>query len=199
MRDKYGTGQDPYCYPDSDVLRNRLGILDPELLEQAEREISALEAQLIEFHEPPYDLAYWQSLHRQLFGELYDWAGQIRVIDISKQQTRFCTVARIEPEAGKIFAAFARQNYWQGLSRHDLVRAAAEAYAELNMIHPFREGNGRAQRVLFEHLIVNCGYAISWDAIGRDEWLNANIAGVYCNYLPMIALFERCIGTELEE
>ena len=44
MRDKYGTGQDPYCYPDSDTLRNRLGILDPELLEQAEREISALEA-----------------------------------------------------------------------------------------------------------------------------------------------------------
>lgn len=199
MRDKYGTGQDAYCYPGSDTLRNRLGITDPDWLEQAEREISALEAQSVEFREPPYDLPYLQMLHRQLFGELYDWAGKIRTIDISKQQTRFCTASRIVPEAEKIFFGLSRQHYWVGLTRTELVAEAARTYADLNMIHPFREGNGRAQRILFEHMIVNCGYAIGWDSITREEWLAANIAGVYCDYGPMTALFERCIGEPLAE
>ncbi|WP_201800028.1 hypothetical protein [Andreprevotia sp. IGB-42] len=77
MNDKYGVGQDVYCYPDSDVLQNRLGIRDAVTLEQAEREISALASQGIDFSSPPYDLSYFQSLHRQLFADLYDWAGDI--------------------------------------------------------------------------------------------------------------------------
>ncbi|MCP1312900.1 MULTISPECIES: putative adenosine monophosphate-protein transferase Fic [unclassified Halomonas] len=197
--DKYGTGQDPYCYPDTAVLRNLLGITDPDELEEAERELSLINADSIEFASPPFDLAYLKHLHRELFGDLYDWAGELRMIDIAKGDTRFCNVHRIVPEAEKLFAYLARQNHFVELERTDLVHACAELYGDLNVIHPFREGNGRAQRLLFEHLIINCGYQISWQTLQRDEWIEANIASYYCHYQPLANIFERCIGAPLAE
>jgi cell filamentation protein len=65
------------------------------------------------------------------------------------------------------------------------------------MVHPFRDGNGRAQRILFEHLIINAGYEISWWAVEADEWTRANIAAVACDYQPLIDIFERCIGQQI--
>ena len=66
------------------------------------------------------------------------------------------------------------------------------------MTHPFREGNGRAQRILFEHIIINSGYEFSLDDVSENEWIQANIAGVDCNYDPMAKIFDRCIGDTLE-
>ncbi|WP_201800027.1 Fic family protein [Andreprevotia sp. IGB-42] len=120
-------------------------------------------------------------------------------MDISKQTTRFCTTSRIEPEADKLFSRLAILNYFEGLSRLSLIGEAAIFYADLNVIHPFREGNGRAQRILFEHLIVNCGYQISWEHIGQDEWLQANIDGYNGEYAGMTRLFERSIGQLLAD
>jgi len=74
---------------------------DDELAE-AERELTAIAADEIDFNPPPYSLDYLQSLHRYLFQDIYDWAGEIRTVDISKDDTRFCTVTRIEAEAEKI-------------------------------------------------------------------------------------------------
>ncbi|MNO03025.1 putative adenosine monophosphate-protein transferase fic [compost metagenome] len=67
------------------------------------------------------------------------------------------------------------------------------------MLHPFREGNGRAQRILFEHLILNAGYTVSWWAVNEREWVEANIAAVVCDYQPMTAVFEQCIGQPIVE
>lgn len=74
------------------------------------------------------------------------------------------------------------------------MKASAEAFGDLNVIHPFREENGRAQRVLFEHLIMNVGYDISWWAVEAEEWTQANIDAVRCEYGVLIHVFERCIG-----
>lgn len=197
--DKYGTGQDPYCYPGSRVLRNRLDIRDEEELEDAERELTLLATDAIQFSPPPYDLAYLQAIHRQLFGDLYPWAGEIRSIDIAKGETRFCHAPRIEAESRKLFENLARQSYFTSLTRESLVTAAAELYGDLNVIHPFRDGNGRAQRLLFEHIVINCGYEISWEGLERQEWLAANVAALYCDYQPMTAIFHRCIGEALSE
>lgn len=71
--DKYGVGQDAYCYPGTTVLRNRLNILDDDELFQAERDFSELAASQIEFQLPPYDLAYLQGVHRTLFMDVYAW------------------------------------------------------------------------------------------------------------------------------
>lgn len=67
----------------------------------------------------------------------------------------------------------------------------------MNMIHPFREGNGRAQRIVFEHLIVNSGYEISWWPVEDAEWLRANVAAVVCDYQPLEAVFQKCIGQRI--
>ena len=83
MLDKYGVGQDPYCYPGTDVLRNRLGLTDESALHEAERNLSEIAASQLDFDLPPYDLAYLQRIHRHLFADVYDWAGELRTVDIS--------------------------------------------------------------------------------------------------------------------
>jgi cell filamentation protein len=96
-------------------------------------------------------------------------------VDISKGDTHLCKRKYLEKEAFKIFERLDRDRYLVNLERTDLVTAAAEYYGEINMLHPFRESNGRAQRILFEHLIVNSGYQISWDGVDRSGWVLANI------------------------
>lgn len=194
MLDKYGTGQDPYCLPGTSVLNNRLGLTTDEELNEAERVLSTIAANEINFESPPYDLPYLCRIHRQLFGEIYDWAGEFRTVDISKGTTYFCNVLRIEPEANKLFRTLAKANWFEGLNRLELVTAVAEFFGDLNMIHPFREGNGRAQRILFEHIVINAGYQISWWAVEEEEWVQANIDAVTCDYRAMTEILERCIG-----
>lgn len=194
MRDKYGSGADPDCYPDTDVLINLLNIRDEALLTEAEREFSLLAADSLDFLPPPYDLRRLRDIHRALFGDVYAWAGEIRQRDISKGQTRFCHVGRIVPEADKLFRRLADRDYLCAMPIVVLAREAAYFYNELNVIHPFRDGNGRALRILFEHLVVNTGHALRWEGVGREQWLEANIQGYLGNLTPLIQIFETCIG-----
>lgn len=196
--DKYGVGQDTYCYPGTRILRNRLDIVDAGRLSDAERDLSAIAAGRIEFQPAPYDLAYWQGLHRQLFEDVYAWAGMLRSVDIAKEQTRFCTATRIVAEADRLFAQAARNDWFENLPRLELIPAVAELFGELNMIHPFREGNGRAQRVLFDHLIIHTGHMVDWTSVLPDEWKAANISAVHCDYQPLEAIFRRCIQGRIE-
>jgi cell filamentation protein len=194
MVDKYGAGQDPYCLPGTTVLRNLLDITDDKTLVQAERDLSEVAAQSIDFSPPPYTLSYLQDIHRLLFSDLYDWAGELRTVDISKDETHFCVTHRIEPEANKLFKRLADANWFQDLDRTALIHASAELFGDLNVVHPFREGNGRAQRILFEHIIVNAGFEISWWPVEPKEWVQANIDAVGCDYAGLVRVFERCVG-----
>jgi cell filamentation protein len=194
MVDKYGVGQDPYCLPGTTVLRNLLDITDDKTLVQAERDLSEVAAQSIDFSPPPYTLSYLQDIHRLLFSDLYDWAGELRTVDISKDETHFCVTHRIEPEANKLFKRLADANWFQDLDRTALIHASAELFGDLNVVHPFREGNGRAQRILFEHIIVNAGFEISWWPVEPKEWVQANIDAVGCDYAGLVRVFERCVG-----
>lgn len=191
--DKYGVGQDKYCYLGTDVLKNKLNIHDAQVLSNAERDFTLLAVQDLEFCEPPYDLSYMQLLHKKIFGFIYDWAGDIREVEISKADTRFCTIHRIEPEAKKIFATLHKQNYFKKLSEAEFINAISELYADLNLIHPFREGNGRVQRLFFEHLVLHNDYIIDWNVVSKEHWIEANIHGVFCNFIPMINIFTRAL------
>jgi len=198
--DKYGTkDNDPLCYPNSRVLKNLLGIEDEAILADAERDITEITASQIDFQLPPYNMNYLRQLHKALFGDIYAWAGEIRSVDISKGDTHFCNLRFIEAEANKIFLSLQEDNYLADLERSALVRAAAECYGDINMLHPFREGNGRVQRILFEHLIVNAGYQITWQGVSKSDWLRANICAVNCDYGPMSRIFEHCIGGFLSD
>lgn len=192
--DKYDAANDHYCYEGSATLKNKLDITDINVLEKAEREITAYTSQSIVFQHSPYDLDYMMKLHRQLFSELYEWAGELRNVDISKGGTRFCTCGRMAAESKKLFSALENENWLKNLSKDDFCDKLAEFYCEFNMIHPFREGNGRVQRLLFEHLALSAGYDLDWENVQADEWIQANIDGVSVNYGPMSQIFKRIVS-----
>ncbi|MGH8359286.1 MAG: Fic/DOC family protein, partial [Pseudomonas sp.] len=121
MLDKYGVGQDPYCYPGSSVLRNRLDLFDEERLHQAERELSEIAVGSLPLYPPPYDLERLQHIHRTLFADIYEWAGELRTVNIQKGDTLFCTPERIPPEASKIIQHMAQANWFVGVTQAELV------------------------------------------------------------------------------
>ncbi len=106
MRDKYGVSQDKYCYPGTDTLINLLDIKDPETLSEAEAAFTAHRYQSYKAENlklSDFNLEHLQLLHHHLFQDIYSWAGNIRDVDISKGNTRFCTCTRIQAEAVKLF------------------------------------------------------------------------------------------------
>ena len=174
------SGSDPYL-DGSGVLKNRLGINDEATLEQAEADIVA--ARSFELSQKPlsgrFDLAHLQAIHQRLFADLYDWAGQLRTIDISKGGNRFAHFAQIENAATPIFQQLALENHLAGLSRDAFGQRAAHYLGELNALHPFREGNGRAQREFISHLAHANGYCIAWENIDPAALLKASIASFH--------------------
>nr|WP_082806225.1 putative adenosine monophosphate-protein transferase Fic [Marichromatium gracile] len=191
--DKYDASSDHYCYKGTFVLKNKLEIKDSSILEIAESEITEITIERIKYHPPPYNLEHLKLIHHQLFSDLYSWAGSLRNVDISKGGTRFCNCSRVEPEAKKIFHNLSKEKWLSESSKDQFCNRLAEYYCELNMIHPFREGNGRVQRLFFEHLSLSAGYELDWTDISKEEWANANIDGVYVNYQPMEKIFHRVV------
>jgi len=194
MRDKYGVAHDKYCYPDSDVLVNLLDIRDSDELAEAEAEFSA---ERYRTYEPSqlslsdFSFTHLQHLHHHLFQDLYEWAGRLRDVDISKGSTRFCTFMRIEPEATKLFRTVPALANCR--DDNELIDLVADLFCEMNLLHPFREGNGRVQRFFFEELLFALGYNVTWPKISRQEWIDANIAGVHLNLEPLKVIFSQAI------
>lgn len=167
---------DSYLDPVSGILRNRLGILDVAALEATEASFAALRS--TELALAPligsFNLAHLQAIHRYLFGDLYEWAGQLRTVDISKNNNLFAHHAYIENAAKTVFDQLAQEKY---LVRSDPDRFCARAayyFAEINAIHPFREGNGRTQREFLSHLACAAGYYIAWERVEPKEILEAS-------------------------
>jgi cell filamentation protein len=90
-----------------------------------------------------------------------------------------------------VFKQLTREAYLVGLPRERFVARLAHYYCELNVIHPFRDGNGRAQRLMFEVTSINAGYALRWEPIVRAEWVDANVAAYNCRLDPLTALLDR--------
>ncbi|WP_231701691.1 Fic/DOC family protein [Halopseudomonas salegens] len=176
---------------------NKLNISDESDLENAERDLTQVAAEAIEFCPPPYDFEFFKELHRQLFEDIYPWAGEVRIVDVSKGSTRFCTTSRIEPEARKIFSKLAEQRWFSGCTRDELIKNIAEFSGDLNILHPFREGNGRAMRLLCDFIVINAGYQVDWSPVDSALWLQASIDSVRCDYQAMQQVYSLCIGEEL--
>ena len=194
MQDKYGITNDPACYPNSTVLVNHLGIRDAEELAEVEKALTESRAALFEPDFSAFDLATLQAIHRHLFQDIYPWAGELRTVDISKGNTRFCTAAYIEKETNKLLRKLENEHYLVGLPLALLLERLADYYCELNVIHPFREGNGRTQRLFFELLVINTGHGLDWSQVEQDEWIQANIAGYVGDLQPLQTLFQRIIS-----
>jgi cell filamentation protein len=135
---------DPYVDPDSGVLRNRLGISDPPRRREVEAGLTLAALADLGTRTLPgsYDLAHLQVFHQEIFGDLYPWAGEIRMVGIAKSDP-FCMPQHIEAYSAEVFAALAKERYLRGLLRDGFLDRVTHYFAEVNAIHPFREGNGR--------------------------------------------------------
>lgn len=175
-------GGDRYLDPQTGVLRNRLGIADERRLEAAEASLVAWRS--YELSQKPlagdFDLAHLQAIHRHLFGDVYDWAGEIRTIDLSKGNTYFAHHAHIVSATRLIFENLKKERYFRGLNADAFSERAAYYWGEINALHPFREGNGRAQRDFINHLAWANGYTIDWRAINPHELMQASIESFHC-------------------
>lgn len=154
---------DPYADPASGVLRNPLGITDPDQLVAAEGDITAAAiAELAESPEPgAFDLAHLSRIHRRIFGEIYEWAGEVRTVGIDKGLP-FALPGHIATSATTVFGDLADEDYLFGLPRGRFVARLAHYFGEVNALHPLREGNGRAQRAFFRQLVAEAGWHIDW-------------------------------------
>ena len=180
MTDKYD-GDDRYLDPDSGILRNKLGIASQVELDQAETAYVALAIAELTFHpikEPKAgpDFRYLIAIHGKLFHELYDWAGKIRTVDISKGATRFANFHFIESEGLRIANEMAANNWFKSLPHEDFADRVAYFFGELNTLHPFREGNGRALREYIRHIAARAGHNLTWEGLDRAEMIQASIS-----------------------
>ena len=195
MQDKYGAEYDQvYCYPNSNVLRNRLNIHDQETLNSAEVEFSQF--RLKEFNYAnlsEFSLQTWRNIHFYLFQDIYEWAGEVRSVKISKGDTLFAMPGLIESYAPSIFAELEKEKFLCKLDRSKFIERIAFHFGELNLLHPFREGNGRSQRLLFELIALNAGYALDWTVVNGSDWVPANIAAVRGDVSPLISLFNEIV------
>lgn len=132
------------CYEGTTCLINKLGIKDEALLARTESAYVLAKASYLELHSLPgkFDLAHYQSIHHFLFSDLYEWAGELRKVDLSKKGTAFVRAAEIEQCADAYFSRASQINF-SALTEEQAAAELADLYSTLNMIHPFREGNGR--------------------------------------------------------
>jgi cell filamentation protein len=165
---------DPYFDENIGDLRNLLGAkssdelknLEPQIVFANELELSALDITRTN------NFAELLLIHKQLFKGIYDWAGKIRTVDIKKNATGaeyFLIVSKIIDAANYVFTELAKDQYLQGLSVDEFVKRLAYFYDQLNYIHPFREGNGRTQRVFWNRIARDAGYEVGWDLVVGDK------------------------------
>ena len=165
-----------YCYPpDYTVLRNKADIQDQAALQQFERRRTAIQMRFCP-QDTPLTYDGYKAIHQHIFQDVYDWAGQSRTVEIAKgfwfegwklvdekMQERFDVIQsddRLKSKDPKVFSA-----------------RAAEHICVINDCHPFREGNGRTQRLFLRNLAHQNGHDLSIKNIDQKEWMRGSISG----------------------
>jgi len=165
--------EDPYVYPGTKVLRNKLDLRDPATLAALERRMVA---QRIMEGVPrgAFDLEHLQSVHRHLFQDVYEWAGEIRVTELSKGGQQFLLRRFIESGVADVARRIAEAKSFKGLSLPGFAREAGRVIGDINYIHPFREGNGRTQLQILRQLAEVAGWSFVVRRIDPAAWLQAS-------------------------
>ena len=178
------------CYEGTTCLKNKLNIQDEAKLISLEKEITFVKAATLEhgFYKGNFDFTHYKAIHKYLFEDLYEWAGMIRNVDISKQGTRFVKAKDIESVATACFNRLKAENYFKNLPQEIFVEKLVDFYCTTNLLHPFREGNGRTQRAFISQLVRNADYQLDFSEIEMDELMFATVqsANGVTDYLTAI-------------
>ena len=206
MTDRYRIpGSQGAFQPGSDgqVLANKIGITKPEDMDELELDLltqlyeDVLISNLPDRQLTVADLKTW---HRRWLGNVFEWAGQERAVNMSKGSFMFAAA----PQIPRLLAALDRECLARWTPCHDmdtntLVDAIATTHVELILIHPFREGNGRLSRMLADVMAVQSGrepldYS-AWEA-HKTDYIGAIQQGLQTNYAPMKYWVAQALGSE---
>lgn len=189
--------------PDSndEVLRNKLGITGVEEMDQAEAEALAISTDALikeydaDYHFTAEDISY---MHNMWLGDIYEWAGNYRQVNISKGGFQFAMSDRV-PQLMEQFEEEQLTKYTPcvGMDRQEVVKALSEVHVEFELIHPFREGNGRVGRILITLMALQAGLPLlNYDLFvveRKEEYFTAIQQGLDRNYVPMEQLLAEII------
>ena len=183
-----------YTLQDGLTLKNKLGATRYEALEAAETDY--VQNRLFDFtrgQEPKgqFDLAHLKAIHRHLFQDVYEWAGRTRDERVVLSDGVIATEPVLRKIDGKAFmdgsliaqslqaitGKLRGENYLRGLGREEFATRAGAVMVDLNGVHPFREGNGRTQRVFMGQLAQEAGYPLDFSVVSRERMIQASIAG----------------------
>ncbi len=179
-----------YCYPSSKVLINKLNITNSSDLSVAEREITSVKLAYAKQNciEGTFDLKHLQKIHKFLFEDIYSWAGELREVNIAKGN-QFCLAQNLENYADIIFSKLKAENYLIGAE--NVAHRLAYYLSEINVLHPFREGNGRTQRLFIEYLALHAGYRVDFSDVTPEEMIIASAESFACEYEKINEMFEK--------
>jgi cell filamentation protein len=141
---RYDSFDDPYCYPKTSVLKNKLGLREYDVLEAFEHESVSAKGE-VALPSGAFDPAHYRSIHHHLFCDVYDWAGEYRTVRTSKGGDMFCYPEYLVEQMDVWFEQLKNDAFMPGTTAEAFIPAIAQFLAELNAIHPFREGIGRTQ------------------------------------------------------
>ena len=165
-----------YCYPNSNVLKNKLNIRNGKELFDAEKKLTLIRLQ--ELQSNPivgnFDFEHLKNIHYYIFQDIYEWAGKVRTVEIGKGNL-FCTTACINSFAESVFSSFYSDCFFYKDNFEQFVNTFAQYYGDLNALHPFREGNGRTQREFGRLVCLKCGYAFDLSCTTHSAMLEASI------------------------
>lgn len=184
---------DPYIYPGTAVLRNKLGLTDAASLAAFER---LMVAQRIDEGVPSgaFDLVHLCAIHHHLFQDIFDWAGEIRTTELAKRGRQFMFRRYIERGMADVARRIAADLPYEGWSLPDFAAATGRILGDVNYVHPFREGNGRTQLQFLKQICQVAALQLDLSQIEPTEWLAASRSAHDADYEPM----SRAIRAALE-
>ena len=169
-----------YCYANSNVLINNLNIHDNKKLQIYEAKITA--AKLLSLRQKGiignFDILHLNSIHKYLFEDIYPFAGKFRNENIAKGVFRFAEWEYIESELNNLLTKLKGEKYLNGNSKKDLACRLAFYLSELNVLHPYREGNGRTIREFIRELALKNEYILNLSKVSPKDFLNASIESI---------------------
>lgn len=190
---------DPYKDVETGIFRNLVNARDKVSLDLAEANLVPLrEIELHTLKRFTSDMgSEIQMIHQQLFQDVYDWAGLFRTVDLRKNidgAEPFLAAHQIPQALAYFELKLQDAREFKGLDRKSFVKQLSRFYEELNYIHPFREGNGRAQRVYWSRIAVLAGWEINWLSISGSENDSAcRVAAEQQNFDPLLRMFDKAV------
>lgn len=182
-----------YTYKGTNILVNKLDIKDKRKLERYEKKMVAFKLATIHEVEFPnvFDEKRLKFIHNYLFCDVYDFAGMYRLENIIKENFVFSQYEYIEDNMKKIVNQI-NIDELKNLPFNEFIKKISYLMTELNVIHPFREGNGRAIREFIRELLKECGYDIDFSEIDYDDILKASKEAILDDSFQIKLLKKSC-------